>query len=59
MGKFLIASVTALAALIGVAGPAQAAGGGDVKLVSGEWSFAGPFGYFDKGAMQRGFQVYL
>ena len=34
-------------------------GGGDVKLVSGEWSFAGPFGYFDKGAMQRGFQVYL
>ena len=58
MRKFLIASLTVLAAFAGLAGPAQAAGGGDVKLVSGEWSFAGPFGYFDKGAMQRGFQVY-
>jgi ubiquinol-cytochrome c reductase cytochrome c1 subunit len=58
MRKFLIASVAALTAMIGLAGPAQAAGGGDVKLVSGEWSFAGPFGYFDKAAMQRGFQVY-
>jgi len=58
MRKFLIASVTALAALIGLGGPVQAASGGDVTLVSGEWSFAGPFGYFDKGAMQRGFQVY-
>ena len=44
MRKFLIASLTVLAAFAGLAGPAQAAGGGDVKLVSGEWSFAGPFG---------------
>ena len=58
MRKFLIATVAALAATIGLAGQASAAGGGDVKLVAGEWSFAGPFGYFDKGAMQRGFQVY-
>ena len=58
MRKFLIAAVAALAAMIGLAGQASAAGGGDVKLVAGEWSFAGPFGYFDKGAMQRGFQVY-
>lgn len=58
MRKFLIAAVAALAATIGLAGQASAAGGGDVKLVAGEWSFAGPFGYFDKGAMQRGFQVY-
>ena len=58
MRKFLFASLTALAAAIGLAGPAQAAGGGDVKIVSGEWSFDGPFGYFDKGASQRGFQVY-
>ena len=59
MRKFLIAAVASLAATIGLAGQANAAGGGDVKLVAGEWSFAGPFGYFDKGAMQRGFQVYL
>ena len=58
MRKFLIAALAALAATIGLAGQASAAGGGDVKLVAGEWSFAGPFGYFDKGAMQRGFQVY-
>ena len=59
MHKFLFAAVASLAATIGLAGQANAAGGGDVKLVAGEWSFAGPFGYFDKGAMQRGFQVYL
>ena len=35
-----------------------AAGGADVNLEKGKWSFAGPFGYFDKAALQRGFQVY-
>ena len=32
--------------------------GGDVTLKSREWSFSGPFGTFDKAALQRGFQVY-
>ena len=32
--------------------------GGDVKLFKRDWSFNGPFGTFDKAAMQRGFQVY-
>jgi ubiquinol-cytochrome c reductase cytochrome c1 subunit len=32
--------------------------GGDVTLKSRDWSFSGPFGTFDKAAMQRGFQVY-
>lgn len=38
--------------------PVLAAGGGDVTLKQGNWSFDGPFGTFDKAAMQRGFQVY-
>ena len=40
-----------------LAGPALAAGG-DVALTKRDWSFSGPFGTFDKAAMQRGFQVY-
>ena len=40
-----------------LAGPALAAGG-DVALTKRDWSFNGPFGAFDKAAMQRGFQVY-
>lgn len=28
------------------------------ELVEQEWSFNGPFGTFDRGALQRGFQVY-
>ena len=58
MRKFLIASATALVAALGLASPSMAAGGGDVVLQKGEWSFSGPFGHFDKGAMQRRFQVY-
>ena len=40
-----------------LASPALAAGG-DVALTKRDWSFNGPFGAFDKAAMQRGFQVY-
>ena len=40
-----------------LAGPALAAGG-DFALTKRDWSFNGPFGTFDKAAMQRGFQVY-
>ena len=58
MRKSLIASATALVAALGLASPSMAAGGGDVVLQKSEWSFSGPFGHFDKGAMQRGFQVY-
>ena len=58
MRKFLIASATALVAALGLASPSMAAGGGDVVLQKGRLEFSGPFGHFDKGAMQRGFQVY-
>ena len=33
-------------------------GSGDVDLKTRDWSFSGPFGTFDKAAMQRGFQAY-
>lgn len=33
-------------------------GSTDVVLKTRDWSFSGPFGTFDKAAMQRGFQVY-
>lgn len=53
MYKRLIAAIIASV----LAGPALAAGG-DVELQKQEWSFSGPFGTFDKAALQRGFQVY-
>lgn len=34
------------------------AAGDAKKPVDQEWSFSGPFGTFDRGALQRGFQVY-
>lgn len=30
----------------------------DAELPRVKWSFDGPFGYYDRGALQRGFQVY-
>ena len=41
----------------GLPAPAMAAGaGGDI--VEHDWTFDGPFGFFDKASLQRGFQVY-
>ncbi len=45
-------------AVLFVAPVAHAAGGGDKKLPNKNWSFEGPFGEYDRGALQRGFQVY-
>ena len=53
MRKLLFAAILTLLSL-----PAMAAGGGDVVLKHKDWSFNGPFGTFDKAAMQRGFQAY-
>lgn len=47
----------AAVALLGAATPALAAGG-DVEIKYQQWSFAGPFGYFDRAQLQRGFKVY-
>ena len=44
--------------LVGVISSSAWGAGGDVPLKTRDWSFSGPFGTFDKAAMQRGFQVY-
>ena len=44
--------------LVGIISSSAWGAGGDVTLKTRDWSFSGPFGTFDKAAMQRGFQVY-
>ena len=46
-----------LAASLGAASAARAAEGTPVPPAQ-KWSFAGPFGKFDQGQLQRGFKVY-
>lgn len=48
------ASAAAIAAL----GAAEAAGGKPLEYKHNHWHFSGPFGSYDKEALQRGFQVY-
>ncbi|MEL6361523.1 MAG: cytochrome c1 [Pseudomonadota bacterium] len=55
MKKTIGALVSAFAV---VSGAALAAGGGDAVLKHEHWHFTGPFGSFDKEAVQRGYQVY-
>lgn len=58
MRKLLASGVVALSALF-AAGQASAAGGKvELQSPAGGWSFSGPFGTYDRGAAQRGFQVY-
>lgn len=52
----LMTSVVAACAFAGTQG-AQAAGDAP-KPPAQDWSFNGPFGTYDRGALQRGFQVY-
>ncbi len=54
MRNLIIAAAVVFAGL--QAGAAQAAEG--KALPARDWSFSGIFGQFDRGAMQRGFQVY-
>ncbi len=49
--------ILALAAA-GIATAASAFASGGAKLPNREWSFEGMFGTYDRGALQRGFQVY-
>lgn len=44
-------------AFVAVAGAAHAAGG-EKHIEKQEWSFAGPFGQYDKAQLQRGFKIY-
>ena len=49
--------IAALAAALGLAGPALALGETPVPPQQ-RWSFQGPFGTFDRAQIQRGFKVY-
>lgn len=53
----LAVALTALFGAAGLSQPARAAEGAE-KPPRLEWSFAGPFGRFDQGQLQRGFKVY-
>jgi ubiquinol-cytochrome c reductase cytochrome b/c1 subunit len=46
------------AALVGGLRPASAQEHADLQPPRNTWSFAGPFGKFDRGQLQRGFKVY-
>ncbi len=58
--KMMIAKIAglAIAAMVAVTGASYAAGGPKIKPKEIEWSFAGPFGVWDLGQLQRGFKVY-
>lgn len=59
MTKFAFARIgLAIGALIALSSPAVAAGGEVAKPPRMEWTFAGPFGYYDNAQLQRGFKVY-
>ena len=53
-----IKGLAALGIALGVTQTAQAAEYPLVKPVEQSWSFAGPFGTFDQGQLQRGLKVY-
>ena len=54
----LVALVLGSAALVGTPQRATAQEQGEVQPPRNTWSFAGPFGKFDRGQLQRGFKVY-
>ncbi len=51
-------AVAGIAAVLGIWLAAPAAGAESEALPDRDWSFEGPFGRFDKPALQRGFHVY-
>jgi len=57
-----VLGVTVLAAAFALAGgPVDrvlAAAGGGADIEKQDWTFAGPFGYYDQDQLRRGFQVY-
>ena len=51
-------AILTAALLCGLATPALAQDHGEVSLPKVKWSFGGPFGTYDRAALQRGYQVY-
>ena len=60
MARSVLALVLAgsLLGLAAIAPPALAADARGAGAAAQKWSFAGPFGKFDRGQLQRGFKVY-
>lgn len=58
MLRFAAAAIVGTALSLSVL-PANAAGGHGAKPAAQDWSFEGPFGHYDRAALQRGLQVYL
>ncbi|TAK49889.1 MAG: cytochrome C [Xanthobacteraceae bacterium] len=59
VAAMLVAFAVFAAGLVGFAAPASAAGEHGAPVPpSLSWSFAGPFGKFDKAQLQRGFKIY-
>lgn len=54
---FAAVAIAAGAWSFALSAPAQAAGE-EIELPEHSWSYEGPFGTFDRAALQRGFQVY-
>src|SRR5690606_7746868 len=55
---FLAALVLAFAGLAAPAGAAEDAGHSQPEAHQQSWSFAGPFGTYDRNQLRRGFQVF-
>jgi len=56
--KTILCSILALGSAIAFAGAAESAGGETREYKHNHWHFSGPFGQYDKEAVQRGLQVY-
>src|SRR5262249_16402048 len=54
----VLAGGLAATALVGGPRPAAAPEHAELQPPRNTWSFAGPFGKFDRGQLQRGFKVY-
>ncbi len=58
LSKTVLASVVFAISSFGLASTVQAAGSGGTHMEHVDWGFKGPFGTYDRPAMQRGYQVY-
>lgn len=54
----IVIVILAMNALVSIKQNVHAAGGYDTYLAELEWSFDGPFGTYDRAALQRGYKVY-
>lgn len=56
--KLTLKRIVIAAAAASLSGAAAVAAEGEIHIPHQHWHFDGPFGLFDRGALQRGFKVY-